>query len=109
MNISDYVFNIGDEVITVDGETGMIFDICECEECKRRGFCEPIWENDKEDYMWITNSEAECGFTNYHRIGKYRFNPVRREAVEIEIAHLEGNLKDLRKRLALIETLEKED
>ena len=43
---NEYKFNVGDEVITIDGHRGEIIDICECERCQARGFCEPMWENE---------------------------------------------------------------
>ena len=42
MNIKDYKFNVGDEVITTDGQHGKIVEICNCESCRSRGFLEPF-------------------------------------------------------------------
>lgn len=112
MNISDYVFNVGDEVITIDGERGYISSICDCERCKERGFFEPVWLDEDGDPCDITNVEAEGGFSSYYKIGNYRFNPFNKDGeygVKSQIASVEGWLARLKKRLALIEELEKEE
>lgn len=39
--MNNYNFKVGDKVVTVYGETGVIVDICTCDNCKERGFYEP--------------------------------------------------------------------
>ena len=78
MNIKDYKFNVGDEVINIYGVKGKIIDICTCEKCEERGFYEPLWHANNEyfddtDY-YITNYDAECGFQDYYKIGNYMFD-----------------------------------
>ena len=109
MNISDYVFNIGDEVITDVGEKGTIVDICECESCKERGFCEPVWEDADGEWLWITDYEAEHGFRSFYKIGNYTFGNLRKTPVVERIRIYERRLDCLRGQLALIEELEKEE
>lgn len=109
MNISDYVFNIGDEVITIDGIKGKIVEICDCDWCKERGFLEPIWDGEYCSDEYITIHQAERGFTNYYKIGNYKFNKLQKDLVESNIAYHEGELVRLRKQLAVIEELEKEE
>lgn len=107
MNINEYKFNIGDEVITVEGERGKIIDICECEKCQNRGFCEPIWENDEGTKVYITNCDADFDFNGYYKIGKYYFNKqLRRDRVEEAIARHELIIAGLVKQLKTIEELE---
>ena len=106
MNVSEYEFNVGDEVITIDGERGRIVDICNCEECRKRGFLEPVWENEDETEEWITYGEAKCGFKNFYKIGKYYFSPPDRDIVERAIGKYEFILARLRKHLDLIDELE---
>lgn len=109
MKINEYEFKVGDEVITIDGERGEIVDICDCEECQKRGFLEPVWENEDEMEEWITLGEAKCGFKNFYRIGKYRFNSFDRSLVEREISKYEFILARLRKHLKFIEETEEKD
>lgn len=109
MKPQDYIFNVGDEVITVEGEKGTIVDICDCSECKRRGFLEPIWENDDGDKLCISNHEALEGFYAYYKIGEYRFSPFNKNRVVEAIEGHESYLSDLRKQLKTIEEYEKKE
>ena len=109
MNVSDYVFNVGDEVITIDGERGYITSICNCVYCRERGFFEPTWADEDGDPCDIISVEAEGGFSCYYKIGNYRFNPFNKDGefgVKAQVASAEGWLARLKKRLALIEELE---
>ena len=108
MNIKDYKFNIGDIVITTEGETGKIVDVCKCSWCAERGFYEPIWVEDSDDsyYDYITYMEAELGFKRFYQIGKYRFNDFDKGEVLRSMVSCEDELKQLRKQLKLIEELE---
>lgn len=108
MNINDYVFNIGDEVITANGEKGKIVDICKCEHCEERGFYEPTWEDEDGDLLWITDYEAAHGFWNFYKIGEYTFGNLNKSRVADSIKMYERSLEQLRGRLAVIEELEKE-
>ena len=106
MKYNEYKFNIGDEVITIDGHRGKIIDICECERYQDRGFCEPMWENETGDEKYITIYDAERGFDNFYKIGKYRFNELRRDLVEHDITTYELIITGLRKQLETIDELE---
>ena len=68
-----YEFHVGDYVENVIGQVGYIQSICQCKQCKERGFHEPyvIYTNGKSDY--ITTYEYEKGFPGYNRIGQYDF------------------------------------
>ena len=107
MNIKDYEFHIGDEVITTEGIKGKITSICTCDRCQERGFYEPFWtcEDDKWEHC-IDKFTAECGFNGYYKIGKYRFNDFDKGEVLREMASYEDGLKRLRKQLKVIEELE---
>lgn len=109
MKINEYKFNVGDEVITVEGKRGTIVDICECERCQLRGFYEPTWVDDDGNTSYITGYDAKHDFDGYYKIGKYHFNKnLRKDKVEERIAHYEKTLVGLRKQLKLIEELENE-
>lgn len=72
MKNNNYEFCVGDEVETVDGMVGKIVSICHCEKCAERGFFEPKWETADGKYSdYITVYQANCGFPDYRRIGKY--------------------------------------
>lgn len=106
MNIKDYEFNIGDIVITTEGETGKIVDICKCERCEARGFYEPIWIDDCEDLKhYITNYQAERNFRGYYQIGKYRFNDFDKDEVLRNIEFHEAKLNQWEKQLKFIEDI----
>lgn len=100
---SEYVFNIGDEVITVHGEKGEITDICDCEGCKKRGFYELTWEDEYEETHWITDYDAACDFKAYYKIGNHRFGSFEKAPVEDTIAIYERLLYKARKQILVIE------
>ena len=110
MDIKDYKFNVGERVITTEGETGRITHVCTCDNCKNRGFYEVFWINDNDvSSIWdenITRYQAENGFKGYYQIGEYRFNDLDKEKVIRDINNCEDELKRLRKQLRFIEELE---
>lgn len=102
-----YEFKIGDEVIDVDGDHGRIIDICTCDQCKERGFYEPIWQSDVTDSeMYISNFEAEHGFPSYYQIGKYKFGELDRESVIDSINYFKEQLARCERQLKFIEAIE---
>ena len=108
-DIKDYIFNIGDEVITTEGEKGTIVDICRCKKCLDRGFCEPMWEDENGDKEYITDTEAKWGFPSFYKIGQYRFNSFDKDKVEKDITYFESIVNNLKNRLKSIEKTEKPD
>lgn len=107
MNIKDYEFNIGDKVITTEGEVGSIVDVCKCDKCAKRGFFEPIWVKDGDKYQsYITNFDAKNGFNSFYRIGKYRFNDFDKGEILRSMAYCHDELNRLRNQLKLIEEIE---
>lgn len=68
-----YDFRVGDYVEDVTGRVGYIQSICQCEQCKARGFYEPfiLYKDGNSDC--ITVYEYEKGFPGYKRIGQYDF------------------------------------
>lgn len=107
MNIEDYKFNIGDDVITTEGIRGTIVDICDCQNCFDRGFFEPIWtvnNSDKSDY--ITFSQAVNGFLDFYKIGNYRFNDFDKASIYRDLAYYETEIKKLRNQLRVIDEVE---
>ena len=68
-----YEFHVGDYVEDVTGKIGYINSICQCENCKARGFYEPCVMYVDGDCDYITVCEYEKGFPGYKRIGQYDF------------------------------------
>ena len=110
MKPSDYEFAIGDKVVTINGVIGHIVDICKCERCLERGFCEPTWRSDAtHDVGWITIHDAMRGFDDFYQIGKYRFNhEFDKTVLHLMIKEKEAELASLKKQLEVMEELEKE-
>lgn len=102
MKPNEYVFNIGDEVITVEGQRGYITYICHCERCAERGFFEPSWCDEQDDMHYISNYVAENGFDHYYKVGSYYFNPFRKDVVTEKIEYYEGIANQLKKQRQLI-------
>lgn len=109
MSISDCVFNVGDEVITIHGERGKITEICHCDLCRERGFFEPTWKDEYGNTSYVSIYDATEGLPDYYRIGKYRFNEFDRGYVEVCIKRIEENLDYARKRLAFMDEVEKRE
>ena len=109
MNIKDYEFHIGDDVITTEGIRGKITNICTCQRCESRGFYEPFWTSKDNDYEHcIVKDIAEMNFSGFYKIGKYRFNDFDKGEVLQSMAYHEKELKQLKKQWRLIEELEGE-
>ena len=111
MKPSDYEFAVGDKVVTIYGEVGHVVDICRCDRCLERGFYEPTWKiDDSGDVDWITINNAERGFDDFYQIGKYRFgHTFNKSVVRAMIIEEEVELRRLKRRLQVMEELEKED
>ena len=110
MKPSDYEFAIGDKVVTIYGEVGHIVDICRCDRCLERGFRELTWRSDANHNVgWITIYDAERGFDDFYQIGKYRFgHTFNKSVVRAMIIEEEAELRRLKRRLQVMEELEKE-
>ena len=111
MNPSDYEIAVGDKVVTIYGVVGHIVDICKCERCLERGFCEPTWRSDADhDVGWITIHDAERGFDDFYQIGKYRFNHTfEKSRIYSMIIEKEVELRRLKRQLQVMEDLEREN
>ena len=103
----DYIFNIGDEVITSDGRRGTITKICDCDLCKARGFFEPIVLFEDEFFpLWITDTEANNGFPSFYKIGEYYFGNIDdTEPLKERTKELADELCETRRRLVSIQWL----
>ena len=110
MDINNYKFEIGDEVITTKGKRGRIIGFCSCGSCEKIDFLEPVWIREDDNVKdYITIHQAEFGFGGYHRIGKYRFNDFDKDKILESMNWCRKELKQLQKQLDLIESVEKEE
>ena len=113
----EYDFKVNDEVITSDGRLGIINSICECENCKKRGFYEPqVKLIEGVDDIYITDTDKKNGFSNFYKIGKYKFGNVDKESIlddinrtVYEISKAGENLYAYREQLKRMEAFCKED
>ena len=101
-----YDFKIDDKVITADGRTGTITDICTCDICKERGFYESTV--DFGNYIgYITISDKDDGFESYYQIGDRVFGNLDEETVNNEVDECKKRLLKLYKQLSLITNLKR--
>lgn len=100
-----YTFKVGDKVITADGRTGTITNICTCERCQKRGFCEPTAEMDDGSTEYITISDKEDGFKSYYQIGDRVFGNINEEPVIKELKEIDERYNKLIKQQGMIHFL----
>ena len=100
-------FKVGDKVITSDGRVGEIFEICTCDECRKRGFFEPTVEFDDGDMDYITISAKKNGFKYFYQIGDKVFGNLDDGYLLDRISCLKGELQQLESQLAVVNKLKK--
>lgn len=106
---NQYIFNIGDEVITDDGLVGKIIDICTCERCEERGFYEPVVDFGDGYNNYITHWDNVDGYSQYYKIGDYIFGNLDLKSVESIIDRLEERLEAERyKRRVILSLMEEQ-
>ena len=64
---------VGDRVVTNLGQCGVVDMICNCEECKKRGFDEPQIKFEDGSYGYITDNDKRSEFSRYFQIGNNRW------------------------------------
>lgn len=94
-------FKVGDQVIVSDGRVGVIEGICDCVNCKERGFYEPkVKMTVGNDEVWITDTDKRNGFISFYKIGDQVFGNIKEEAVE----YIKENIADTRHKLVEYES-----
>ena len=98
--LMEHDFKVGDEVITSTGQVGIIESICDCDRCKERGFCEPNVKLTKGvGGIYITNYDKNNNFSNFYKIGKYKFGNIDKESVKRSIEMETKNIEEANTRL----------
>lgn len=108
VKLGEYEFCLGDTIVTTDGIVGKITGFCNCDECKKRGFLEPFWE-DEDSEQFITIHTVKNGLHGFHRIGKHLLHPFDKSWIEGEIKRAEAEIAQLRIQLATINAIEAEE
>ena len=100
-----YTFKAGDKVVTSDGRTGKIRDICTCDKCKERGFYEANIDYDDESTGWLMISDKKNGFRSYYSIGDRVFGNIDDESVNKELEEISARYNKLIKQKGVINLL----
>lgn len=109
-------FKVGDQVITSNGKTGIITDICTCDQCKKRGFYEPKVEVIiGTGSIWITDNDKRVNFRSFYRIGDHIYGNIDEDVVlydierkNEEIIDAQKDLIELEKQLDVVKKLKQE-
>lgn len=67
------MFNIDQQVIDTTGNIGSVIFICECDDCKQRGFAEAEVKMVDGSTMWITEYDFKNNFSRFYKIGNNRY------------------------------------
>lgn len=104
IDLLEYTFKVGDEVITSTGEVGIIEDICTCERCKKRGFYEPRVKTQYGHDIYITDTDKNNGFVNFYKIGNHKFGNLDEEYVVDSIKNTRNRMAEEQQNLAKLMT-----
>ena len=95
-----YTFKVGDEVITSTGEVGHIDWICDCDNCKERGFYEPHVEVEiGVDSIYITDNDKMRGFRSFYKIGNRVFGNIDEDCLDYDIQSKKSQIQELQEGL----------
>ncbi len=97
-------FKVGDEVITSTGQVGKITDICDCDNCKERGFYEPSVEVEiGSGSVWITNNDKKVNFASFYKIGDQVFGNLDEQCVLDDIKRKKEEIYNMKRELIELE------
>lgn len=96
-NITDIQFHEGDYVENNEGKIGYISSICYCDECKKRGFFEPIITYSDGTTDYISNYSVKTVSSNYKQIGTQKFSTE--DVLRNRITVLEKENKELKEKV----------
>lgn len=95
--ITDIQFHEGDYVENSDGKIGYISSICHCDECKKRGFFEPIITYSDGTTDYISNYSVKSVSSDYKQIGTQKFST--KDVLRNRIVALEKENKELKEEV----------
>ena len=96
-NTTDIQFHEGDYVENSNGKIGYISSICHCDECKKRGFFEPIITYSDGTTDYISNYSVKTVSSDYKQIGIQKFSTE--DELRNRIAALEKENKELTEKV----------
>lgn len=98
---TDIQFHEGDYVENNDGKIGYISSICHCDECKKRGFFEPIITYSDGTTDYISNYSVKTVSYDYKQIGTQKFSTenLTENILRNRIAVLEKENKKLKEEV----------
>lgn len=92
-------FKVGDEVITSTGKVGKITIICDCEDCEKRGFYEPVVETEIGDVIYITDNDKRVNFRSFYKIGDQVFGNIDEDVLLDDIKSTQQQLTESRNKI----------
>ena len=96
-NTTDIQFHEGDYVENSNGKIGYISSICHCDECKKRGFFEPIITYSDGTTDYISNYSVKTVSSDYKQIGTQKFSTE--DVLRNRITALEKENKELKEKV----------
>lgn len=96
-NTTDIQFHEGDFVENKNGKIGYISSICHCDECKKRGFFEPIITYSDGTTDYISNYSVKSVSSDYKQIGTQKFST--KDVLRNRIVALEKENKELKRKV----------
>lgn len=92
-------FKVGDEVITSTGQIGEIISICDCDNCKERGFYEPVIKTEDGEKIYLTDNDKRENFRSFYKIGDQVFGNIDKDVLLDEIKSTQQQLTELRDKM----------
>lgn len=100
IDLLEYTFKVGDEVITSTGELGVIEDICTCDQCKKRGFYEPQVKTEiGNGTIYITDNDKRANFRSFYKIGDRVFGNLDEDDLLDSIERNQTQIRELNEEL----------
>ena len=105
------MFEMGQVVIDVTGNVGMVLRTCNCSECEKRGFADTEVVMADDSIVWITHHDYVNNFNQFYTIGdgtvypehvnKFELNSLI-EKMTIEVTKLNGRIDRAKRLLSIV-------